>query len=186
VSTVDSNDVDEIRREMARIRREMHEDVKGVVASAEAAADWRSYIGSYPWLALGAAFAVGYFVVPRKPPGVEDVLAEVMRRKDLLVDTVRPARSAPAVEVPLPKTKKGKGLLAGAFGLLAPLALRTLQGYAAKYVENWVAQQQFPFSQDLFTPPAPGQAGPGPTPTPGQNPAQHRPRPQAPGERRPY
>jgi len=181
VSTVAGNDVDDIRREMSRIRREMHEDVKGVVDAAEAAADWRHYLSAYPWVSLTAAFSIGYFLVPRKPPGVEDVLAEVMRRKDLMVDAARPAVTV----VREPEAKKAKkGLLGAAFSLVAPLALRTIQGYAAKYVENWVAQQPFPSVHDVFSPPAPGssagQAGQGP----GFGPAPPRPRPQAPGDRR--
>lgn len=184
MSTVAGNDVDDIRREMSRIRREMHEDVKGVVDAAEAAADWRHYLSAYPWVSLTAAFSIGYFLVPRKPPGVEDVLAEVMRRKDLMVDAARPVVQvvkAPESKAPEPKTVK-KGLLGAAFSLLAPLALRTIQGYAAKYVENWVAQQPFPSIHDVFSPPAPGSS---PGQSPGFGPAPPRPRPHTPGDRRP-
>ncbi|MHC5544836.1 hypothetical protein ACYOEI_41915, partial [Singulisphaera rosea] len=61
-----TNDADEILRQMALIRRDLHEDVRGVVASAEAVTDWHRHIRNHPWLALGAATAVGYFVVPRR------------------------------------------------------------------------------------------------------------------------
>ena len=183
MSTVAGNDVDDIRREMSRIRREMHEDVKGVVDAAEAAADWRHYLSAYPWASLSAAFVIGYVLVPRRPPGVEDVLAEVMRRKDLMVDAARPAVAA--VKAPEPKTVK-KGLIGAAFSLVAPLALRTIQGYAAKYVENWVAQQHaFPFPHDVFPTPGSGPSTAQTGPKPGFNPTQPRPRPQAPGDRRP-
>ncbi len=60
------SEVDEIRRHMAQIRHELHEDVQGVVKGAEATADWRRYIRNYPWAAVGIAFGVGFLIVPRR------------------------------------------------------------------------------------------------------------------------
>jgi hypothetical protein len=57
-----SNDVDEIYQRMAVIRREHHTNVRESVAGAEAMADWGRYTWTYPWIALGAAAAVGYKV----------------------------------------------------------------------------------------------------------------------------
>jgi hypothetical protein len=57
-----SNDVDEIYQRMAVIRRELHTNVRESVAGAEAFADWGRYTWTYPWIALGAAAAVGYVV----------------------------------------------------------------------------------------------------------------------------
>ncbi len=57
-----SNDVDEIFQRMAVIRRELHTNVRESVAGAEAFADWGRYTWTYPWIALGAAAAVGYVV----------------------------------------------------------------------------------------------------------------------------
>jgi hypothetical protein len=59
---VGSNDVDEIYHRMAVIRREHHTNVRESVAGAEAMADWGRYTWTYPWIALGAAAAVGYLV----------------------------------------------------------------------------------------------------------------------------
>ena len=57
-----SNDIDEIYHRMAVIRRELHTNVRESVAGAEAFADWGRYTWTYPWIALGAAAAVGYVV----------------------------------------------------------------------------------------------------------------------------
>lgn len=57
-----SNDVEEIYHQMAVIRRERHSNVRESVAGAEAVIDWGRYTWTYPWIALGAAAAVGYLV----------------------------------------------------------------------------------------------------------------------------
>ena len=57
-----SNDVDEIYIRMAVIRRDPHINVRESVAGAEAVMDWGRYTWTYPWIALGAAAAVGYVV----------------------------------------------------------------------------------------------------------------------------
>ena len=59
-------EIDDVRRRMAQIRRELHEDVKGVVEGAEAATDWRRYVRNYPWATTGLALAIGYLVIPRR------------------------------------------------------------------------------------------------------------------------
>lgn len=126
---------------MAQIRHELHQDVQGVVRGVEATADWRRYVRSYPWVALGVAFGVGYVIVPRRhrapsPAGAhlapEQVPAQVV---------------AAAVE---PAKKKGRGLFKTAVGLATPFLLRTAQGYALQYFEQFLAQkmaqQESPFA----------------------------------------
>ena len=65
-----SNDVDEIYHRMAEIRRERHKHVSESVAGAEAVIDWGRYTWTYPWIALGAAAAVGYLVYTGSHPRV--------------------------------------------------------------------------------------------------------------------
>ena len=130
-----SPEFDDIRKRMAQIRRDLHEDVKGVVEGAEAATDWRRFIRNYPWACMGAAALVGYMVVPKKhrpTTTIQVAPAEVAR-------IVAPAEPVRLVE---PKeTKKGKGLLGTAFGLLAPMAFKAAQGYALQFAEQWMAQK---------------------------------------------
>lgn len=164
VSTV-STEVDEVRRQMGQIRRELHEDVREVVASAEAATDWKHYLTLYPWVSLGLAFAAGYLVVPRRhkpsPAGVatqadlSQVRQAVESTRQTLVDVAKGKDPKSAAE------RKGT-LIGAAFGMIAPLAVRAVQGYAMKYLEQWINQQQMNLLQAGPPPAHAGpQAGPG-------------------------
>ena len=138
-------EIDEIRRKMAQIRRDLHEDVRGVVQGAEAATDWKQFIRNYPWASVGVALVVGYIIVPH-------------RRRTTNTTTIQMApaemtRALAAVEPPKPvEAKKGKGLLGTIFGLVAPVAFRAAQGYALQFAEQWMAQkvaQQMQLHPDL-------------------------------------
>lgn len=124
---------DEIRRHMAQIRAELHQDVQGVVKGAEAATDWRRYVRSYPWVAVGIAFGVGYLVVPRRHKLVTPALEGVVQS----IAAAAP-QAAPAVERPI---KKSNGLLRKAIGFATPFALRAAQGYALQFFEQYLAQK---------------------------------------------
>ncbi len=126
-----TNEVDEIRRKMAWIRRELRDDVLGVVESAEEIADWRHYIRDYPWAAVGLAAAVGFMLVPKRRTVEPAAVARAVAAE------IQPVQAA-AVEAP----RKGRGLIGAGLGLLAPIVLRVAQNYATHFVSNWVAQQQ--------------------------------------------
>jgi hypothetical protein len=134
-----SDDADEIRRQMAAIRRELHQDVKEVVATAGAVTDWRRYITSFPWVSLGAAFAAGYLLVPRRSRTAESLadvssaLRAVERTGEQMVGEAM-RRDEPAGQ--------RKSLASTALAIVTPLALRAAQGYAMKYLEQWIMQQQ--------------------------------------------
>ena len=138
------NQVDDIRREMARVRRELHSDVQGVVSTAEAVTDWRHYISVYPWLTLGVATVVGYLVVPRLQKNVATALgtateADLARIREAVSQTQKDVAESMRSSV---SVKPGKGLIGAALGIATPIALRAAQGYAMKYLENWILQQQ--------------------------------------------
>jgi hypothetical protein len=165
ITSPDTNDVDEIRRRMALIRRDLHEDVREVVATAEAVTDWRHYVATYPWVSLGTAFAVGYFIVPRRRRSV----AEIATKADLskVTDAVESARQS-VIETTSEKAetrKKGRGLLSVALGLATPVVLRAAQSYVVSFAENWIAQQQMMAQTQAgpspATPRPPGGANPG-------------------------
>ena len=59
-------EADEIRRQMAEIRSQLHQDMREVVNVATIATDWRSYLRGRPWLAIGLAFTSGFLLVPRR------------------------------------------------------------------------------------------------------------------------
>ncbi len=121
-------EIDEIRKQMAQIRRDLHADVQGVVQGAEAATDWKRYIRDYPWASLGAAVVVGYLLVPHKQRPATIQLAPSEPVRTVAAEAIRPAEE-----------KKGKSLLGMAFGLVAPVAFRAVQGYALQYAEQWLA-----------------------------------------------
>jgi hypothetical protein len=159
--SVATEDVRDIQRRMAQIRRDLHEEVKEAVKGAQSLTDWRSQVKSHPWLALGAAAAVGYLIVPRR-----------RRPETPTIVAVNPVAAAPAagpsaVATPSSPSRKGGSILGSAFGLLAPIAVRAAQNYAIQYMEQWLAAQQ-------------GGIGPAPAPGFGARPGTE-PRPTAAG-----
>lgn len=188
------NEIDDIRRQMAQIRRELHEDVQGVVAGAEAVADWRRYVRLYPWAAAGAAMGIGYLLAPRRRrKSVAEEVASAMPEQ--VRAAVREAKQgadapAPADSPAVVKKEKRAGLFGAIFGMVAPLAWKAAQNYAMTFAEQWIAQQAaagqnplgflqgipgMPNIPGMTAAPGPGQAPPGYPPGPGQ--------PGAPGAR---
>lgn len=51
---------------MRRVRRELNVEVQEIVEQARDLADWRYYVGRYPWICLGGAAALGYLLVPAR------------------------------------------------------------------------------------------------------------------------
>lgn len=117
-----TEEIDRIRREMARIRHELHFDVQQTVAGVRSLTDITSYIRNAPWLSMGLAVAVGYILVPQRT--TEGRSAES-------VSYVAP----PTAE---PPRKKGS-LLRSAMGLFAPLAIRAVQQYLLQTLESFMA-----------------------------------------------
>jgi len=151
-----STEANEIRRQMAAIRHELHQDVRGVVRTAETVADWGRFVGKYPWISLGTGVVVGYLLVPKRKK-VETIALNVSpvpgASKAAATLTSQPSQAT------LVKTEKRSGLLGAAFGMLTPILVRAAQGYALKYIENWIAQQQLaamgPAHSATRTPPEP-------------------------------
>jgi hypothetical protein len=147
-----TNDVDEIRRQMAEIRMDLHREIKGVRAGTEAATSWRYYVKHYPWASLAAACAAGFLIVPRRHRETPVIVAQ-----------------NGAVESKAERRRK-KGLFALALGFLGPIAVRAAQGYAANYLDALMAQNtaQGPDDGGLGADPSGaawhGQAPTGPTP----------------------
>lgn len=126
---VESNDVDEIYRRMALIRREPHAHVSDSVAGAEAVVDWGRFTWTYPWIALGAA-------------GVAGLLIYNGSRRSTPSDAPNgaPAEAVEAAARPLEKgphwSKLSLEFLLAAGGVLAPLAIRAGQNYLLHRLEQ--------------------------------------------------
>lgn len=149
-----SSEVDEIRRKMAFVRRELHEDVKGVVEGAEEATDWRHYVRMYPWAAVATALAVGYLAVPKRKKTVKP--AEVARA--VVAEMPQASRPAAAEE----PSKKGHGLIGAGLALLTPVLLRAAQNYATHFITHWIAQQQEAHMAGMMADPGASPQQPGP------------------------
>jgi hypothetical protein len=132
-SAASSDEIGELQRRMAQIRREMHEDVQGAVRGAQSLTDWRSIVGNHPWAVLGAALGVGYLLVPHRSSQPKTTAGTTAN--------VRPERAlvAPAAQMPKDRFRP----VGAAFGLLAPVLIRAAQNYALNYVEQWLSTHPF-------------------------------------------
>lgn len=126
-----SNDVDEIYHRMAVIRREPHTNVRESVAGAEAVMDWGRFSWTYPWIAVGAAAAVGCLIYTGS-------------HQQVTADTASLADGEKAGGPVAGATAKGQkrwrtsqNLLLAAWGILSPVAVRVGQNY----LFHWLAQQ---------------------------------------------
>ena len=131
-----SGEIEDIQHRMAQIRHDMHGDVLGAVKGARLLADWRSLVGTYPWLTLGAATAIGYFLVPRRRSATPTIV------------TVNP--TAPEMAALLESQQQSAGargkswsITGTMFSLVAPIVVRAAQSYALQYVERLLAEHAF-------------------------------------------
>jgi hypothetical protein len=122
----DADRADEIQRQMAELRIDLHRDVEGIVDSARALADWRYYVRKYPWVCLGGAAVLGYLIVPGRlkaiAPDVETLVA--LAKKHQLFIT------------PKPEAAKQKSIVGSLVGLAASAALRGAMGFATEYAKG--------------------------------------------------
>jgi hypothetical protein len=143
-------EADDIRRQMAEIRSQLHQDMRGVVNVAATATDWRSYVRGRPWLAIGLAFTSGFLLVPgRSRPSrlVVQPSAVDMGNSQAAVKAEKPGRLT---------------LFRRLLGAVGPIAVRAGQSYAMNYVENLLANQQAGPRPEAASRPA----SPGPTSRP--------------------
>lgn len=163
-------DVDEIRRQMALIRREMHADVSNVVEDVGEALDWRAPIRNHPYIAIGAGLVAGFFLVPRKKKSKARRLQETL--EELPPETL--ARTAPRLAAAFsrpepirvvkadPPKPLGRRLLSWGVGMAWPLVSQAAQSYAAMWLEDQLKQQMNPNRKppaDLFPPATAGRPG---------------------------
>ncbi len=65
---MNSHHRDEIQRQMEALRAALAQDLNGSIDSAKLLADWRYHFRKHPAVFCGVAAALGFIVVPRRPP----------------------------------------------------------------------------------------------------------------------
>jgi len=102
-----SDSADDIIQRMHAVRREVGNDVKGIVDTAKTLSDWRYHVRRHPWLCVAAAAGLGFLLVPRRkkvPSHDAKELADLLKKYNVGV-TAPPAgglaRSLIAMAVPL-------------------------------------------------------------------------------------
>jgi hypothetical protein len=124
--------VETIREQMAFIRVRAHRQADKLGEETRQFLDWKHYVRLFPWGALAAAAAIGYFVVPRRirvtRPDAE-TLAQLAREQRLVI---APAETAP---------QRKPGMIESAFNLLGNTLLRAGIAYAGQQVGKILAAQ---------------------------------------------
>jgi hypothetical protein len=77
---------------MQETRNRLYRDVGGLVRDAREAVDWRRNVKRYPWVAVGAAAALGFLLVPTRRKTLRldaETLANLARKQNLVVNLER-------------------------------------------------------------------------------------------------
>mgnify|MGYP001079821307 CR=1 FL=1 len=133
--------IDDIRRQMALIRHEMHYDVSNVVNDVESAMDWRSVIRDHPYLAIGAGVAAGYLLVPRRKSAARRAVPPPQSLAEIPPESlaaIMPAVAETSRKSKTPPKSLGRQLLGWGVGMLWPLVGQSVQAYAAMWLEDQI------------------------------------------------
>jgi len=125
-----SESADEISRRMQDVRREVSDDVRGIVETAKTLSDWRYYVKNHPWACVGLAVGLGFMVAPRKRskpgPDTQELIALL---KKYNVSVAQPQGAS-------------KGLVHTLIGMATPIIMRGVMN---------AAQQRFGGSHSMFS-----------------------------------
>lgn len=134
------SEIDEIRRQMAQIRHDLHQDVSSVVSGVSDVVeevsevmDWRSVLARHPYVLVSSAMLVGYLIVPRRK-------GKELDRNDV--------QAASLVSAPATSRKKGFRPLSWAMDLAWPIAMHSLQTYAMIWIEKQL-REHFNLGPDI-------------------------------------
>ncbi len=128
-------EIDEIRRRMSLIRRDMHGDVQMAVNSAQRWFDWKSYVTNYPWIAVAVAVGAGFIVAPARRRAPDLPLEPSTLMSPAPEQNAGPPRPAPRWHIP---RSDWVGL---AIGILGPIAVRVAQNYSIHTIQRWIESQ---------------------------------------------
>jgi hypothetical protein len=105
MTRADDFNAEKVQARMRELRANADRDVERLVAAAQRVTDWRRYVRFVPWLCVGGAVAIGFWLVPRRKavsrPHVDDLeeqdLEELARRKGLVLTTDQPAKKTASI-----------------------------------------------------------------------------------------
>src|SRR5262249_35088305 len=121
-----NSEIGMIQREMARARRQIHEDVGGAIDGVQTLTDWRSIVRSHPWLSMGIAAGIGFMVVPRRRKETPAAPRETHGVRD-------DHFPEPAPRIATGSAGAGNwSLLLTALSVVSPIAIRLAQSYALR------------------------------------------------------
>jgi hypothetical protein len=129
------NEVNAIRHRMVQIRRKHHEDVRGLIAGAEAVAGWGRHIAQYSGAALGAATVAALWLAAR--PGRPDTTRTIPSTSNTTTTAVTEGLVADT-----DRSKPRAKWLGGAWKFMLSVAVRAAQSYAAYQVDQWIIKQR--------------------------------------------
>ena len=119
---------DQIQAEMRQVRTELRADVREIVEGARVMADWRHYVRQYPWLTVGVAAAVGYFLVPARPvvikPSSKDLI-ELAKAHKLFVDAS-------------PRPQQRPGMLGSLAGMAMSAVMQSAMAVASHHLDQFL------------------------------------------------
>lgn len=119
----------QIREQMARIRRDLNEDVEAVVENAKELTDWRGFVRRHPILSVGAAAVVGFVVVPNRLNVISpsaDTLEKLAKKNRLVVKAK-------------PDVKRQAGMVSPLLNLIGGAMMRTAFTMAGQHISKAVA-----------------------------------------------
>lgn len=127
------DELDQIRRRMALVRRDLSSEIQATITEGELLPDWRWYVRKYPGMFLTAAVMAGYLIVPRRgdrgaPAATTEPFLESFEEST--------AAEAPARQPP----DTFHRVLINVWDIVYPVAIRAAQGYAVHRVEQWLRQ----------------------------------------------
>ena len=118
---------EDIQQQMRQVRRELRQDVEGIVENAQVLADWRHYVRRYPLVCLGVAAAAGYWIVPARRDYRPDpaAIADALETRTL---TIRPAAQR-------------KSLFSIVVGMAGPLLWQAAMTVGRRQLDQYLSQR---------------------------------------------
>lgn len=129
----DPKTVDEIRAQMRVIRRDLRANVQGIVDNASQMFDWKNYVRSFPWVAVGGAAIIGFMLVPRRRVVTAHIPQKTQESLEKLTHEIH-AAVAPA------RPPVASSLMATLLPVVGGIAFRVGTSYLTRMGSNWLDQ----------------------------------------------